>query len=467
LTRIAPSTRSPRTQLRSLPAALLGLLACSLAQAGGFQLLEQNASGIGNAYAGSAAVADNASTIFFNPAGMTELREREISLGGALVDLNAEFTNKGSQTLLLNSAGNGGDAGTRALVPNAYLSWKLGERLWGGVGLSVPFGLRTEYDNPWVGGAHALHFDVKTININPSLAFKVNETLSLGAGLNYQKLRADNLRTISIGPLSLPAVPPVLPTALTLPLQQSAVLFKADDWSWGWNVGALYKPTPDTRLGISYRSAIRHTVSGGLTTSAPTGAEAAVAAIGNSGASARIKLPETLIISAVQRVNPQWEVLGDVSWTGWNSIQNVDIVRSNAVALPLTATGQAGAVAQRLDVGFRNSWRVALGANYRWDDAWTFKGGLAYDRTPVSSPATTLVSLPDANRTWLTLGAQWRPTNDDRIDFGLARILIKDAAIDNDQGVGASLANATPRGRVTGTYDSKLWLFGVQYSRAF
>ncbi|WP_051243911.1 OmpP1/FadL family transporter [Azohydromonas australica] len=441
-------------RLRTLPAALLGLLGCSLAQAAGFQLLEQNASGIGNAYAGSAAVADNASTIFFNPAGMTELRDREISLGGSLVDLSADFTNRGSSTQTLSGAGNGGDAGSRALVPNTYLSWKLGERLWGGLGISVPFGLRTEYDNPWVGSAHALHFDVRTININPSLAFKVNETLSLGAGLNYQKLRADYLRTISTVPVA------------GLPLNASTVLFKADDWSWGWNVGALYKPTPDTRLGISYRSAIKHTVSGNLSTSAPTGAGPTVAAIANSDAYTRIKLPETLIISAAQRVNPQWEALADLSWTRWSSIQDVNIVRSTPTAAaaagsPLAgATGQAGATAQTLEARFRNSWRVALGANFRWNDAWTFKGGLAYDRTPVRGPATTLVSLPDADRTWLTLGAQWRPTNDDRIDFGLARIFIKDADIDNDQ-------TAAGRGRVTGTYESKLWLLGVQYSRAF
>lgn len=434
-------------RLRTLPAALLGLLGCSLAQAAGFQLLEQNASGIGNAYAGSAAIADNASTIFFNPAGMTELRERELSLGGSLVDLSAEFTNKGSQVQFLGGAGSGGDAGGRALIPNAYLSWKLGERLWGGLGISAPFGLRTEYD-PWVGSAHAIHFDVRTVNINPSLAFKVNETLSLGAGLNYQKLRADYLRTITTLPIG------------GLPLNASTVLFKGDDWSWGWNVGALYKPTPDTRLGISYRSAIKHTVSGSLTTTAPAGAGPAVAAIGNSDAYTRIKLPETLIVSAAQRVNPQWEALADVSWTRWNSIQDVNLVRSNAVALPTSPSGLAGGTAQTLEAKFRNSWRVALGANFRWNDAWTFKGGLAHDRTPVRGPATTLVSLPDANRTWLTLGAQWRPTNDDRVDFGLARIFIKDADIDNDQ-------TAAGRGRVTGTYESDLWLFGLQYSRAF
>jgi long-chain fatty acid transport protein len=440
------SARSTRFRLKALPAALLGLAGCSLAQAAGFQLLEQNASGIANAYAGSAAVADNASTIYFNPAGMTELRDREYSLGGSVVDVSAKFRNEGSSTGLLT--GDGGDAGTTNLVPNAFLSWRLGPQLWGGIGISAPFGLKTEYDNPWRGGAHALSFDVKTININPSLAFKVNDTLSLGAGINYQKLDADYVRTIAIGPSN------------GLPLNLSTVRFKADDWSWGWNVGALYKPTPDTRIGVSYRSTIKHTVDGSLAASAPTAAAAAVAAIANSGANSRIKLPDTFILSAVQRVNPQWEVLGDVSWTGWDSIQDVNIVRTSSTAVIATPTSPAGATAQTLEARFRNSWRAALGANYNYSSAWTLKAGLAYDRTPVRAAETMLVSLPDGNRTWLSAGAQWRPSADSRVDIGLAHIFVKDPHINSDQ-------SAAGRGLVRGSYDNRIWLLGVQYSQAF
>ncbi|MDZ5458774.1 OmpP1/FadL family transporter [Azohydromonas lata] len=448
--------RLHKPALKAVPAALLGLLGCSLAQAAGFQLLEQNASGIGTAYAGSAAVADNASTIYFNPAGMTELRDREISLGGSLVDISAKFRDNGSFTGtppgVPTLAGNGGNAGTTNLVPNAYLSWKLSPQLWGGIGISAPFGLKTEYDDPWVGAAHARHFDVKTLNINPSLAFKVNDTLSVGAGINYQRISADYLRTISVAPLPTPIG--------VLPLQASSVSFRANDWSWGWNVGVLYKPNEDTRLGISYRSAIKHTLDGSLNTSAPAAAAPAVAAIGNSGAYTRIKLPETLIISGAQRVNAQWEVLGDVSWTGWNSVQDVNIVRTSSVAQPITPTGASGATAQTLEARFRNTWRVALGANYALNNAWTLKGGLAYDRTPVAAAETTLVSLPDGNRTWLSAGAQWRPDADSRVDFGLAHIFVKDTDINNNQ-------LAAGRGLVRGSYDSRIWLMGVQYSRAF
>lgn len=438
------ATASFRPVPHALAAALATLLGAPLAHAGGFQLLEQTASGIGNAYAGSAAVAENASTIYFNPAGMTELRDREASLGASVIKLSAKFSDRGSSTGIPNLpsplAGNGGDAGTTALVPNAYLSWKLNPQLWAGIGLSAPFGLKTEYDTPWVGGAQAIHFDVKTVNFNPSLAFKASDTLSFGFGLNYQKLDADYLRNVAVTSAALGA---------------STVQFKADDWAWGWNAGVLFKPTADTKVGFSYRSSIRHTVKGDLTTGGVGGAP--LAAAGNSQAEANIKLPDTAILSLSQRVAPQWEVLGDVSWTGWSSIQNVDIVRTSATAANPAA---AGTTAQRLDTEFRNTWRLALGANYRWSNEWTFKGGLAYDQTPVRGPTTRLVSLPDANRTWLSVGAQWRPDADKRVDFGLARIFIKDTTINNNQA-------STGRGVVVGDYRGNLWLFGLQYSQAF
>ena len=173
---------------RAVPAALLAM-ASGVASAAGFQLMEQNASGLGNAYAGSAAVAENAGTIFFNPAGMTQLQAREASFGVAAVRPSFEFSDKGSQSGVLS--GNGDDAGGWAALPNAYLSWALNKDLYVGVGLSAPFGLVTDYDESWVGGAQSLNFEIKTYNINPSIAYRVNDKLSLGAGLNWQRAEAE------------------------------------------------------------------------------------------------------------------------------------------------------------------------------------------------------------------------------------------------------------------------------------
>ena len=421
--------------LRLLPATLAVLWAGN-AGASGFQLLEQNASGIGNAYAGSAAVADNASTIFYNPAGMTQLKPREISAGLTGIQTSYKFTNQGSNTGALS--GNGGDGGGLGAVPNAYLSWALNKDLYVGVGIGAPFGLKTEYDSPWTGAAQSLKFDIKTYNINPSIAYRVNERLSIGGGISWQRMEAEYVRTVGVNPAPIANVTP-------FPLNTSRVTLDADDDSWGWNIGALYIVSPSTRVGASYRSAIKHKLSGNLTVAGPY---AALNAASSSPATAEIELPDTFVLSAVQTLDDRWEMLGDISWTGWSSIDKVDVIRNN------------GALAQRLDTNFRNTWRVAFGANYKLSDSWKLKFGTAYDQTPIRDAEHRLVSLPDNNRIWLSAGAQWKPNQSGTLDFGVSYLYVKDADINNDQ------ANNL-RGIVKGTYSASAWIFGAQYSMQF
>jgi len=168
--------------MKLLPALIISLLAGN-ASAAGFQLLEQNASGLGNAYAGSAAVAENASTIFYNPAGMTQLKDRELSTGLVAVGTSFKFNDTGSSVGFLTGTGTGGNGGGWGFIPNAYMSWALNKDLYVGLGVGAPFGLKTEYDNPWVGAAQSTLFDIKTYNINPSVAYRVNDQVSIGAGL--------------------------------------------------------------------------------------------------------------------------------------------------------------------------------------------------------------------------------------------------------------------------------------------
>src|SRR5512145_2152588 len=176
-----------KMMLRTVPAMLL-LAFAGGASAAAFQLWEQNASGLGNAYAGSAAVADNASTIFFNPAGMTQLPGLHLSAGVAGVGPSYKFQNSGST----GTGGNGGDAGGWAAVPNAYFSAQLAPNWFVGFGISAPFGLATEYDDSnWIGRYQSLKSEVKTVNYNPSLGYRVNDKVSLGLGINYQTIDAE------------------------------------------------------------------------------------------------------------------------------------------------------------------------------------------------------------------------------------------------------------------------------------
>ncbi len=414
--------------------ALIAIAFSGGASAAGFQLLEQNASGIGNAYAGSAAVAENASTIFYNPAGMTQLQGIQVSGGLSVVGTSFQFTDQGSTgTGALAGTGNGGDGGDLGFIPNGYVSWQLNKDLYLGLGLGAPFGLKTTYDDRWIGAAQSTSFDIKTYNINPSIAYRVNDTVSLGAGLNWQRVEATykRLAAVSVGGAASPL-------KLTL-----------DDDSWGWNVGALFNLTPATKLGLSYRSKVRYHTQGEIAISGP-------AAPNSSDAKASITLPDIATLSATHKLTDRVELLGDISWTGWSSIPKVDIVRASATlsGLPI------GSIAQTLDTDFRDTWRVAIGANYKLNDEWLLKGGIAYDQTPVKGAATRLVSLPDNNRTWFSLGAQWKQSQNVTLDVGAAYLYVSDTKIDNNQA-------AAGRGRITGTYEDSAWIFGAQVSMAF
>ena len=416
--------------------ALIAIAFSGSAAAAGFQLLEQNSSGLGNAYAGSAAVADNASTIFFNTAGMTQLQKIEVSGGLTAVGTSFKFSDQGSSAGAFNGTGNGGDGGGWGFIPNGYLSWGLTKDLYVGVGVGAPFGLKTEYDERWVGAAQSREFDVKTYNINPSIAYRVNNFVSLGAGLNLQRLEATYKRATAIsvnGSIS--------PLKLTL-----------DDDSWGWNIGALFNLSPKTKLGISYRSEVEYKTNGKIEITGP-------AAANSSDAKADITLPDVFVLSVTHKLSDRIELLGDVARTGWSSIPKVDVIRASATLSGL----QIGSIAQTLDTDFKDTWRFALGANYKLNDEWMLKGGIAYDQTPVKGASTRLVSLPDNDRTWFSVGAQWKPSKTLTLDAGATYLYVKDASIDNNQGTVA----APLRGRVTGTYEDSAWIFGAQASMSF
>ncbi len=427
-----------KTIARLIPLLAAGL-ASGQAAAAGFQLLEQNASGIGNSYAGSAAVAENASTIFYNPAGMTQLKDREISVGMSVVRPTFKFSDRGSSSLgAFASAGEGNDAGSWAFIPNAYMSWALTKDLYAGLGIGAPFGQVTEYNDPWVGAAQAIKFDIKTMNLNPSLAYRINDKISVGGGLNYQKMKVEYIRRAAVGPVT------------PLNVAGTSATLSAENDAWGWNVGALFTLSPTTKVGVSYRSSIKHDLKGDLSVSGP--AAGASAALTTGAAKADVELPETFILSVTQHLNEKWEMLGDVSWTGWSSIPKVDIVR--------TAGALNGVTVQTLDTKFRDTWRFALGANYRLNEQVKLKFGVAYDQTPVQSDQHRLVSLPDSNRTWLSTGAQIKVAKDSLVDLGAAYLRVGESHIDNDQ-------TALGRGRVAGVYDARVWILGAQYSMAF
>ena len=417
--------------MKLIPALCVGLFS-GYASAAGFQLLEQNASGLGNAYAGSAAVADNASTIFFNPAGMTQLKNREFSVGVSSIGTSFKFSDNGSPVTALT--GNGGDAGSWGFVPNGYVSWALSPDVYLGIGVNAPFGLKTEYSNPWLGAAQSTKFDLKTYNVNPAIAYRVNEVISLGGGADWQRLTAEYTRQVGAS----------APFYATSPLKLTL-----DGNAWGWNAGALFNVAPGSKVGISYRSTVSYDLTGNINVVGTSPVPSS-----NTAAKASLKLPDAFILSGTQQASDKWQMLGDLSWTGWSSIPKLDIL--------LASGAGAGTPAQTLNTDFRDTWRVALGANYQYSNDLKLKFGIAYDQSPVKGESTRLVSLPDNDRTWLSFGSQWVASKGATVDFGVAYLYLKDSNINNDQ------TAATPsRGLVSGTYSDSVWILGLQYSTSF
>jgi long-chain fatty acid transport protein len=428
--------------LKTLSALILGLGAAGVAHGAGFQLLEQNASGLGSAYAGSAAIGENASANYYNPASITLLPGMNVSAGAVAIKPSFKFSNGGSTgpTGAASTGDNGGDAGSWAAVPNAHFTWEVNPRVWLGLSVGAPFGLMTDYEKGWAGRYHSEKFSIESININPSIAFKATDTLSLGFGVNYMHLDADYRKAQYAYLAALPGFSGDL---------EARVKAKGD--AWGWNAGLLWQATPDTRFGLSYRSKVKIDADGTTTVSNRSLSATAAGMLGNvigpHDAETSVELPDTAILSVVHQLNERWTLLGDVSWTGWSSIPELKIQNT-------------GIPDAKLDLRFKDAWRVALGAHYRYSDAWTFKGGVAWDQSPVRDDAFRPASLPDNDRYWVSLGAQYRFNKNTKVDVGYAHLFVKSTSVNN---------TSDPKGAgvLKGDYDSSADIIGVQFSHQF
>jgi long-chain fatty acid transport protein len=405
------------------------------AQAAGFALIEQSGSGMGNAFAGGSAIAEDASTIFFNPAGMTYIQGTQAVGALHLINPNAEFNNKGSIPAAGKPlGGEGPNAGSLAFVPNFYFKTDINENIKVGVGLNAPFGLKTEYGDKWIGRFQADKSEVKTININPAIAFKVNDQLSLGFGVSAMWAEATLTRAVNF---------PV-PT-------QGAVKIKGDDWGFGFNLGAIYQATADTRFGVAYRSKVEQHLDGDAKFTRPVPIPNAGAAA-DSGVKADVTLPENFSVSAFSRLNDTWDLMGDVTWTRWSQFKELKIVRDNGAIVGGLPTPE----------NWDNTMRYSVGVNYHYSDALKLRAGLAYDEEAISDKFRT-ARIPGNDRKWLSLGAGWQVSPVSKLDVGYSHLFISDASIDDDQ---RSLAKGR-NGRLTGDFEASVDILSFQYTHNF
>ncbi|HSD53055.1 MAG TPA: outer membrane protein transport protein [Burkholderiales bacterium] len=410
--------------------------------AAGFQLQEQGAAGLGVAYSGQAAAVHDASTAFWNPAGMFLLPDRQATAAINYIAPSTKFTSAGPPPggSTYNVFGNGGQAGESAWVPSLFGTWMINPQWSVGLAINAPFGLATEWDTTWAGQFHAIKSEIQTLNINPSVSFKVNNMIALGAGVSYQQLKAELSNAV---PSATPGLCGPIPCALARPVTGKV---EGDDWGWGWNIGAMFDFGQGTRLGLTYRSTISYTISGDLTYDGP---QSPLLPAGQN-VKADVKLPDTFSVGLSHRFNPQWRVLADYTWTGWDTIKNLDI-QSESIGVTLTSTS----------LQFKNSWRIGAGVEYQLNQPWLLRAGIAYDTSPVQDAYRT-PRLPDNDRTWLAIGARYQPSPAWWFDFGYTYIWVANASSDlRPTGLDAF------RGNLIGTYKANVQILGAQVSFKF
>lgn len=453
----------------SLLAGIAMLVPASMASASGFALIEQSASGLGNAYAGGAAAAEDASTVFYNPAGMVLLKGQQVSGMLHYIVPAAKFEKETAHNVLPSpftvnySGGNGGDAGGGKLVPNLFYTARLNNDLAIGLGISTPFGLVTEYDKNWVGRYHAVTSDVMTININPSVAYRINDQFSVGAGLNAQYFQAE-LSSMIDGGLSAYVGSGYNAAYLAAVSNTHSDIYgdlKGDSWGFGYNLGILYTPTQDTRIGLAYRSQTKQSLKGDATFTAqdPTNLVAASllsSTFTNRTIKADITLPDTCSLSIYHRINQAWAIMGDVSWTQWSTFDK----------LVINYAGTADYLSTHPTVtteNWRDTWRFSTGVTYNPTNQLTLRTGLAYDQAPVKSAEYRTPRIPDNDRIWLAVGAGYKFNEMVSFDFGYAHLFVQDADINKS----AATPEDVARGTLTGTYSDHVDIVSTQLNIKF
>lgn len=345
------------------------------ANAAGFQLSEQSSIQIGRAMAGAGVVGDDLSAVHYNPAGMTLLSGTRMQATGTWVAVNLDYEGNSGQSE------NGRLKGQT--IPAGFITHQINDSLWAGLALTVPYGMGTEYGESWEGKSRGTESMILTFDINPNLAWKVNDKLSVGGGISLQYAKAE--LGMGMGPM------------------QANV--KGDSWAWGWNVGLMFQPVETVRVGLAYRSHIAHNAEG------HTDVKAGPLNL-TSDMKVRIKTPDTVTLSATWEATDALRLSGTARWSKWSNFRTLDVQN-------LDFSGDFANVP--VENNWDDTWFFSVGADYKLNGQWTVRGGVAYDQGPVENQYRMAV-IPDTDRVWFSGGASYKYTDNLTFDFGATYI---------------------------------------------
>ncbi|HIF9317355.1 TPA: outer membrane protein transport protein [Photobacterium damselae] len=426
-------------------AAAVALGLTSNAMAAGFQLAEYSATGLGRAFAGEAAMADNASTQFRNPAMLTYLEGTQISTGAIYVDPNIDVKgnfNIGAHAIPTESK----DIANSAVVPNFYFSRPLNDKFTLGLAVGTHFGMRTDLGTNFTGSMFGNQAEVHTVEINPNLAYKINDQFSVGAGVRY---------VIGKGHFGA-----ALPTSAPLGslenfAGQDLKYMEGDDSSWGWQAGAAWQINPANRIGVSYHSAVKLDLTGHANGLAFTMAKDGLSGLRKPGASTKryagslpLELPASAEIASFHQITDALAIHASVNWTDWSAFEKLE---ANIPSL-----GGQTPIKQE---NWKDNYRFAIGTTYQLNSKVTLRSGIAYDTAAVND-ANRTQTIPETDRTWYSIGAGYKWSENLTFDTALTYIHAKKAYLSESE-------DKLPGLSFDGNTSGDVWLAGVQASYKF
>ena len=434
------------------------LLVSAQASAAGFAIIENSASGMGNSFAGGAASAEDASTIWFNPAGMTRLGN-EMMTAAHIIAPTASYTDTDSLSALggqldPTNTDRTAEGGKNAVIPNLYWVNEIQKDLKIGVGISVPFGLGTEYDDDWVGRYHAVKSDVMSLNINPSIAYKSGD-VSLGFGINALYMHVELSSAIDMASVCQSAFPASSCTAWGDPQGNDGFAdLSADGWAYGYNFGVLYEMPNDIRVGFAYRSAIDHSVKGDADFTVPGDLDFLLksGSFLDTTLKGSVSLPATTSISYFQNINEEISIMADYSLTSWGTFEELRIDYASLQDDSVTTEEWV------------DSARISFGLNYKQSADLLIRFGLALDETPIPSADRRTPRIPGNDRTWISAGLTYQIDKDRSFSFGYAHLFVDDTKIKNKYETNVDNPVPEIEHTLTGTYKASVDIISAQVS---
>ncbi|MBD0787110.1 outer membrane protein transport protein [Vibrio sp. Y2-5] len=409
----------------------------TLSHAAGFQLAEYSATGLGRAYAGEAAMADNASAQWRNPAMLTYLDGTQVSTGAIYVnpnvDVHGDVTFNNSTTRVESN-----DYANDAVIPNFYLSHQINEKLVAGLALGTNYGMETELGSNFSASHFGDEAMVKTMEANANLGYQLTDAVSIGGGVRYV-----------IGEGHFGAKSPKQTEALGLPQGTTLKYMEGDDTAWGWQAGAAWQINPSNRIGLTYKSEVDLKLTG----TANMYVSDYKSVINDTGYMS-LTMPATAEIASFHQVTDKLALHGSINWTDWSSFEKLEAQLDKLKTVMVK------------EENWKDNYRFALGATYQLDSKLALRSGVAYDMGAVSDQNRT-ITIPETDRIWLSIGAGYDVTEQFTVDAGFTYIVAKDASIKESRGYESDNSAQKVGGQFTGQTTGSVWLLGVQASYRF